>query len=63
MGAKINPVVGCAGGGGKESKRERYAAKCVDRTICFHLIYQETQLCGCSPRGDGEPHIYYFLCG
>jgi hypothetical protein len=23
--------------------RERYATKCADRTVCFHLINQETQ--------------------
>jgi hypothetical protein len=30
-------------GGDKERKRERGSAtKCADRTVCFHLIYQET---------------------
>ena len=32
-------------------------AKCTDRTICFHLIYQETQFCGCSP-SERVNHIY-----
>jgi hypothetical protein len=48
MGAKINPTAGCAGREGKE--RERSVAKCVGRIICFHLIYQETQFFGHSPR-------------
>ena len=41
----------------KEGKRERYVAKCVDRTICFHLIYQEAHLCGRSPR-ERVNHVY-----
>jgi hypothetical protein len=31
----------CREGRGRE-KRERSAAKCTDRTVSFHLIYQET---------------------
>jgi hypothetical protein len=34
----------------REEERERSTAKCTNRTVCFHLIYQETHLCGCSPR-------------
>jgi hypothetical protein len=46
---KINPVVGCAGKGEIGEEREISTTKCVDRTVCFHLIYQETQFCGHSP--------------
>jgi hypothetical protein len=31
--------------------------KCTDRTVCFHIIYQETQLCGCIPK-ERVNHIY-----
>jgi hypothetical protein len=34
----------------REKERDRYAANCADRTVCFHLINQETQFCGRSPR-------------
>jgi hypothetical protein len=66
-----------AQGGERRRERERYLqAKCVDRTVFFHLIYQETQLCGRSSR-ERVNHIYlvvmcdgccvifpllYFLC-
>jgi hypothetical protein len=56
LGAKINPTTGCVGMGEKERKRS--AAKCTDRIVCFHLIYQETQLCGCSPR-ERVNHVYF----
>jgi hypothetical protein len=44
-------------------ERERdLQAKCADRTICFHLIYQETQFYGRSPR-ERVNHVYLvFLC-
>jgi hypothetical protein len=32
-------------------------AKSTDRTVCFHLIYQEAQFYGCSPR-ERVNHIY-----
>jgi hypothetical protein len=61
LGAKINPVVGCAGRGEKEKDKERYtkiyAVECADRTVCFHLIYQEMQFCGRSPR-ERVNHVY-----
>jgi hypothetical protein len=41
----------------REKEREGSAAKCVDRTVCFHLINQETQFCGCSPR-ERVNHVY-----
>jgi hypothetical protein len=56
LGAKIKPVVGCTGRGEKERKRS--AAKCTDRTVCFHLIYQETKLCGRRPR-ERVKHVYF----
>jgi hypothetical protein len=42
LGAKINPATGCTWRRNKEEEREGYAAKCVDITVCFHLLYQET---------------------
>jgi hypothetical protein len=49
--------------GKKNEEREGYATKCVDRTICFHLIYQEKQLCGRIPR-ERVNHINLgILCG
>jgi hypothetical protein len=63
LGAKINPGAGCAGRGEKEKERKRSAAKCEDRTICFHLIYQELEFCGRSPR-ERVNHVYLVvLCG
>jgi hypothetical protein len=50
LGAKINPAAGCAGRGNKEEEIEGYAAKCAYTTVCFHLLYQETQFFGRSPR-------------
>jgi hypothetical protein len=32
-------------------------AKSVYRTVCFHLIYQETQLSGRNPR-ERVSHVY-----
>jgi hypothetical protein len=50
--------MGAQGGEVEKRERERYMqAKCVDRTICFHIIYQETKLCGCIPR-ERVNHIY-----
>jgi hypothetical protein len=47
----------------EERKREIFAAKCVDRTVFFHLIYQETQFYGRSPR-ERVNHVYLVvLCG
>jgi hypothetical protein len=63
MGAKINPAAGCARKGEKEEEREGYEAKCIDITICFHVIYQETQLCGCSPRERVNHVNLVVLCG
>jgi hypothetical protein len=63
LGAKINPAAGCAGRGNKEKEREGSAAKCADRTVCFHLLYQETQLCGCSPRERVNHVNLVVLCG
>jgi hypothetical protein len=37
--------------------REICKLKCADITICFHLIYQETQFCGRIPR-ERVNHIY-----
>jgi hypothetical protein len=52
---KINPAIGCTG---RDKRRERdMQAKSVDRTVCFHIIYQETQLCGRSPR-ERVKHVY-----
>jgi hypothetical protein len=56
LGAKINPTTGCTGRG------RDLQAKCADKTACFYLVYQETQLCGHSPK-DRVNHIYIvFLC-
>jgi hypothetical protein len=49
--------------GKKEKERERSAAKCIDRTVCFHLIYQETQFCGRSPRERVNHVNLVVLCG
>jgi hypothetical protein len=50
-------------GGDEERKREISVAKCKDRIVCFHLINQETQFCGRSPR-ERVNHVYLVaLCG
>jgi hypothetical protein len=55
---KINPATGCIRRGEKREERERdLQAKCTDRTVCFHIIYQETQFCGCIPR-ERVNHVY-----
>jgi hypothetical protein len=41
----------------RENERRDLQAKCTDRTACFHIIYQETQLCGCIPR-ERVNHVY-----
>jgi hypothetical protein len=47
-----------AQGGERREKRERdLQAKSADRTVCFHIIYQETQFCGRSPR-ERVNHVY-----
>jgi hypothetical protein len=63
LGVKINPAVGCTGRGDKEEEREGSAAKCTDRTVCFHLLYQETQLCGRIPRERVNHVNLVVLCG
>jgi hypothetical protein len=46
---------------GREREKEgRSTAKCADRTICFHIINQETQLCGHIPR-ERVNHIYLIV--
>jgi hypothetical protein len=45
-----------AQGGMRERERDMQA-KCIDRTVCFHIIYQETQFCGRSPR-ERVNHVY-----
>jgi hypothetical protein len=46
---------------GREIEIERRStAMCSDRTICFHLIYQETQFCGCGPR-ERVNHVYFIV--
>jgi hypothetical protein len=54
---KINPVSGCAGRGGRETERD-LQAKNANRTVCFHIIYQEMQLCGRIPR-ERVNHVYF----
>jgi hypothetical protein len=44
----------------REKGKEIYAAKCADRIVCFHLIYQETQLCGRIPR-ERVNHVYLIV--
>jgi hypothetical protein len=63
LSAKINPAAGCIGRGNKEEEREGSAAKCTDRTVCFHLLYQETQFCGRSPRERVNHVNLVVLCG
>jgi hypothetical protein len=46
--------------GREREKERRSAAKCVDRTVCFHIIYQETQFCGRSPR-ERVNHVYLIV--
>jgi hypothetical protein len=44
----------------KEGEREKerdLQAKCTGRIVCFHIIYQEKQFCGCSPR-ERVNHVY-----
>jgi hypothetical protein len=60
LGAKINPTAGCTRREEKERKRERSVAKCTDRIVCFHLIYQETQFCGRIPR-ERVNHVYLIV--
>ena len=60
LGVKIKPAVGCVGRGDKERKREISTTNCADRIVCFHLIYQETQFCGRSPR-ERVNHIYLIV--
>ena len=49
--------------GREERKREDLQAKCADRTICFHVIYQETQLCGRNPRERvNHVHLVVVCC-
>jgi hypothetical protein len=51
--------------GGEIEKREGeeyLQAKCVDRTVCFHIIYQETQFYGCSPRERVNHAYLVVLC-
>jgi hypothetical protein len=50
-----------AGRGDREERERDMQAKSVDRTVCFHIIYQETQFCGCSPR-ERVNHIYLVVC-
>jgi hypothetical protein len=47
-------------GGEREEERD-LQAKSTDRTVCFHIIYQETQFCGCSLR-ERVNHVYLVLC-
>jgi hypothetical protein len=54
---KINPAAGCVG---REEKERISIAKCTDRTVFFHLIYQETQCCGRSPR-ERVNHVYLIV--
>jgi hypothetical protein len=63
LSAKINPATGCAGRANKEEEREGYATKCANRTICFHLLYQETQFCRRSPRERVNHVNIVVLCG
>jgi hypothetical protein len=42
---------------GREKRERDLQAKCADRTVCFHLIYHETQFCGRSPR-ERVNHVY-----
>jgi hypothetical protein len=44
----------------REKERERFVAKCANRTVCFHLINQETQFCGRSPR-ERVNHVYLIV--
>jgi hypothetical protein len=49
--------------GREERKREDLQAKCADRTICFHVIYQETRLCGRNPRERvNHVHLVVVCC-
>ena len=49
--------------GREERKREDLQAKCADRTICFHVIYQETQLCGRNPKERvNHVHLVVVCC-
>jgi hypothetical protein len=38
------------GEGRREEKERDWKSKCADRTICFHITYQETKFYGHSPR-------------
>jgi hypothetical protein len=55
---------GCARRGQKKRKRERdLQANNADRTICFHAVYQESQLCGRSPRERVNHTNFVVVCG
>jgi hypothetical protein len=63
LGVKINSAAGCTGRGNREEEREGYATKCAYRTVCFHIIYQETQFCGINPRERVNHTNLFVLCG
>jgi hypothetical protein len=46
--------------GGEREKERDLQAKSIDRTVCFHIIYQETQFCGRSPR-ERVNYIYLIV--
>jgi hypothetical protein len=49
------------GGGIEKRERERnLQAKSANRTVCFHIIYQEMQFCGHSPRERVKMYILLF---
>jgi hypothetical protein len=54
---KIKPAAGCAGRVERKRERERSIVKCIDKTVYFHLIYQETQFSGHIPR-ERVNHVY-----
>jgi hypothetical protein len=45
---------------GRAASERVSLAKCANRTVCFHVIYQETQFYGCSPR-DRVNHVNIFV--
>jgi hypothetical protein len=63
LGAKINPAARCVGRGNREEEREGPTAKCKDRIVSFHLLYQEMHLCGRNPRERLNHVNLVVICG
>jgi hypothetical protein len=64
LGAKINPVDGCAGRGEIERRGEKICwlrAQIRSEPYAFILIYHNAQFYGCIPR-ERVNHVYFVFC-